>query len=105
MAEDVKNLSVPIVAQFSNAGIAPASPEFVSDLSREVGVTLSYLRQTSEGRPVFQVIGLFAGFRLSDVLQRLQRRADVISLFLRCRAPSSLLPTLVPIHECAADLP
>ena len=79
MAGDVKNLSVPIVVQFSNAGIAPASPEFVSDLSREVGVTLSYLQQTSEGRQIFLVNGLFAGFPLSDVLQRLQRRADVIS--------------------------
>ena len=79
IAEEVKNLSVPIVVQFSNAGIAPASPEFASDLSREVGVTLSYLQQTSEGRQIFQVNGLFAGFRLNDVLQRLQRRADVIS--------------------------
>ena len=78
MAEDVKNLSVPIVVQFSNTGIAPASPEFVSDLSREVGVTLSYLQQTSEGRQIFLVNGLFAGFPLGDVLQRLQRRADVI---------------------------
>ena len=80
MAEDVKNFSVPIVVQFSSAGIAPTSPELVSDLSREVGVTLSYLQQTPEGRQIFQVNGLFAGFRLSDVLQRLQRRADVISV-------------------------
>ena len=79
MAEDVKNLSVPIAVQFSSAGITPVSPEFISDLSREVGVTLSYLQQTSEGRQIFLVNGLFAGLPLSDVLQRLQRRADVIS--------------------------
>ena len=64
MAEDVKNISVPIIVQFSNTGIAPASPEFVTDLSREVGVTLSYLQQTSEGRQIFLVNGLFCGLSL-----------------------------------------
>lgn len=77
-AEDLKNLSVPIIVQFTNAGIAPASPGFVGDLSREVGVTLSYSQPASEDSHAFLVSGLFADFPLSDMLQRLQRRADVI---------------------------
>lgn len=79
MAQDVKSFSLPIVVQFSNIGIAPVSLEFVSDLSRGVGVSLSYLQQTSEGEQVFLVNGLFPGLPLSDILRRLQRRADVIS--------------------------
>ena len=76
-AQDIQNISVPIVVQFS-AGVAPASPGFADDLSRAVGVTLSYSQPTSEGGQVFLVHGLFEGFPLSDILQRLQRRADVI---------------------------
>ena len=77
-AEEIKSLSLPIVVQFSN--IAPTTPEFVSDLSREVGVTLSYAQATPEGSHVFLVSGLFADFPLNHVMQRLQRRSDVISV-------------------------
>ena len=79
-AQNIQNLSVPISIQFSNAGIAPASPGFADKLSREVGVTLSYLEPRSEDSHVFLVSGLFADFPLSDLLQRLRRRADVLSV-------------------------
>ena len=72
-----------------------ASPEFVSDLSREVGVTLSYLQPTSEGGQVFLVSGLFEGFPLSDILQRLQRRADVISVTEEIAGGDSALALIV----------
>lgn len=77
-AEEIKSLSVPIVVQFSNT--ASTTPKFVSDLSREVGVTLSYAQATPEGSHVFLVSGLFADFPLNHVMQRLQRRSDVISV-------------------------
>ena len=79
MAQDIPNLSIPIIVQFSSAGV-PASPGFADALSREVGVTLSYSQPTSEGGQVFLVNGLFEGFPLSYVVQRLQHRADVISV-------------------------
>lgn len=79
MAQDIKNLSLPIIVQFS-AGTPSVSSEFVRDLSRGVGVTLSPLQQTSEGEQVFLVNGLFPGLPLSDILQRLRRRADVLSV-------------------------
>lgn len=78
-AQDIPSLSIPIIVQFSSTG-APASPGFADALSREVGVTLSYSQPTSEGEQVFLVNGLFEGFPLSHIVQRLQHRADVISV-------------------------
>lgn len=77
-AEEIKSLSLPIVVQFSHT--APTTAQFVGDLSREVGVTLSYAQATPEGNHVFLVSGLFADFPLNHVLRRLQRRSDVISV-------------------------
>lgn len=80
-AEEVKNISIPVVVRFSNAVTTPFTPEFTGALSRDVGITLSYLHQAPDGNQVFQVNGLFADFRLTDLLQRMQMRGDVISAF------------------------
>ena len=95
MAEDVKNLSVPVIVQFSDTSIAPANPGFADDWSREVGVTLSYSQPSSEGSHVFLVSGLIEGFPLSHILQRLQRRADVISVTEEIAGGDSALALIV----------
>ena len=101
-AEEIKSLSLPIVVQFSNA--APTTPEFVSDLSREVGVTLSYSQATPEGSHVFLVGGLFADFPLSQVLQRLQRRSDVISVVEEIAGGgSNLAQVVIKFSSAVAD--
>lgn len=94
-AEEVKNLSIPVIVRFSNAVTTPFTPEFTGELTRDMGVTLSYIRPAPNGNQVFQVNGLFADFRLTDLLQRMQMRGDVISAVEDGASNSSDFPQII----------
>lgn len=103
-AGEVKNISIPIIVRFSSAVTAPFIPEFTGALTRDVGVTLSYLHQAPDGNQVFQVNGLFVDFRLADLLHRMQMRGDVISAVEGSSSNSSEFPQIiVKFSESVAD--
>lgn len=103
-AEEVKNLSIPVIVRFTSGITAPLTPEFISALTRDVGVTLSYLHEEPDGNQVFQVNGLFPDLQLTDLLHRVQMRGDVISAVENGTFNSSEFPQIVvKFSEMVAD--
>lgn len=103
-AEEVKNLSFPVIVRFSSGVTAPFTPEFIGALTRDVGVTLSYLHEEPDGNQVFQVNGLFPDLQLTDLLHRVQMRGDVISAVENGTFNSSEFPQIiVKFSETVAD--
>lgn len=62
-----------------SAPVSMQDAAFVQRLSRDVGVTLSYVQPAAENAHIFRIDGLGPEFQIADILQRLRKRADVIT--------------------------
>ncbi len=83
-SEDSKNTIRPrlgaaqLIIKFSSAVTDPSQAEFVDTLSKDIGVSLAYLRPMSGGAHVFIVKGAPDSRQLQDISRRLSKRSDVI---------------------------
>ncbi len=68
-----------IIVKFTEATSDPSGSDFIKKLSKDLKVSLHYLRpMLSGGAHVFIVEGLSDSNRLVDVIKRLSERSDVI---------------------------
>ena len=67
-----------LIIKFSEAVTDPSQAEFVNTLSKDMGVSLTYLRPMSGGAHVFVAKGALDSNQLQDISQRLSQRSDVI---------------------------
>lgn len=67
-----------IIVKFSDRIENPADNRYVQELSREVGVTLTYLQPMSGAAHVFEVRNVQDAAELDDVLRQLAAQPDVV---------------------------
>ena len=66
-----------IIIKFRDAGVDPSGPHFLSELSRDAGATLVYVRPMSGGAHVLRQGNPSDGAELDRIIERLGKRRDV----------------------------
>jgi len=67
-----------IIIKFRDLGLDPSRNDFVQELARTANAALVYVRPMSGGAHVFRVENISNPAQLTEVIQRLSRRSDVL---------------------------
>jgi len=71
-------MTAQLIIKFRNNDFDPSQADFVNDLSRTANAALVYVRPMSGGAHVFRVENISNTAQLTEVIQRLSTRPDVL---------------------------
>jgi hypothetical protein len=73
-----KMRTAQIIIKFRNDALDPSRPDFIEGLSRDASAKLVYVRPMSGGAHVFRVEDIADSVQLTEVVQRLSKRPDIL---------------------------
>lgn len=73
-----KMRTAQIIIKFRNDALDPSRPDFTEGLSRDASAKLVYVRPMSGGAHVFRLEDITDSVQLTEVVQRLSRRPDIL---------------------------
>jgi hypothetical protein len=77
-SERLSSMTAQLIIKFRNNDFDPSQADFVNDLSRTANAALVYVRPMSGGAHVFRVENISNTAQLTEVIQRLSTRPDVL---------------------------
>jgi hypothetical protein len=77
-AKETGPFTAQIIIKFTEVIPDPSQPSFVKGLSQDAGISIRYVRPMSGGAHVFRVGESIGEKQLSQALQRLNKRNDIV---------------------------